>query len=136
MFNRRSLENSYQSWLLRTGSGVEVVDEVAGRMAVLHVSGDDSRDGFWESRVRDAVQQVEQAYEVKDAEEVASILGEKLGNVKHGFMVLVRHELEANANSFSDVVHNRELCCRGSFPTCLPICINCCITWTFVIGKN
>lgn len=131
MFNKRRLDDNHPSWLLRTGAGVEVVDDVAGRMAILHLNGEDSRDGSWEVRVNGAVQQLKDAEEVKDAKEVADILDQKLGETAHGFMVLVRYDLQARTESLSDVTYNRELCCRGCW-----ICINCCIKWTFVFGKN
>lgn len=141
MFNRRSLSNNYRSWLLRTGPGVEVVEDVAGRMAVLHINAEESRDlewVQWEGRVRSAVQQMEKVHEEADADEIADVLNEKLGDAPHGFVVLVRRDLQAHSESLTDVSHERELCCRYKFPFhCLPlICMNCCYRWTFVIGRK
>ena len=135
MFNKRRLDSNHASWLLPShvgmGLGVEVADAVAGRIAVLHISGENHRDFNWENRVRDLVQHVQVANNPNDVNEVAHILVEKLGDTPRGFMVLVRYDLEARTDSISDVTHDRVVCYRGRSNR-----DDDCTKWVFVLGKT
>lgn len=146
MFNKPSLNDNNTSWLVsgRVGkeSGVEMVHEVAGRIAILHISGENHRDVDWENRVHDAVQQVQIAKNPNDPNEVSNILQEKLGGAPKGFLVLVRYDYEARIDSLSDVVYEREVCRPDpnnvfvSFFGKLLDSGERCTKWVFVLGKN
>lgn len=134
VFNKRHISSRHPLWLLPShvgqGYNVHVINDVAGRMALLHIEGDNHRDGNWENRVTNSIQHVQVANDPESPAEVQQVIIEKLGDTPKGFMVIVRYDLELRTDSLSDVVHDRPVCERDRNGR------DDCIKWTIVLGKN